>query len=170
MKIYTDGKDLVCGMLDRPAELFYAKIERLFSSTLEGKGCIPGAVREVEISITFVTPEKMTEINSQYRQINTSTDVLSFPMWEENSAFSPPSDWEVLPLGDILVCPDDVARNAKDNSRTFTEELVLVLCHGLLHLTGYDHDTEEHEREMWAEQDSMVHLFFADKGLNDEEY
>jgi len=161
MKIYADGKDLMPDIPDMPEELFYERLERIFSSELLKKGSIPECVRETEVSVTFVEPEKMADINSRYRQINAPTDVLSFPLWEENAAFNPPWNWEKLPLGDILVCPDTVASNAKENNRTFAEELVLVLSHGLLHLIGYDHDNAERESDMWAEQDLMVRMFFA---------
>ncbi|MEG1799913.1 MAG: rRNA maturation RNase YbeY, partial [Synergistaceae bacterium] len=72
----------------------------------------------------------------------------------------PPSDWETLPLGDIMVCPDVVAKNASENNRTEEEETVLVISHGLLHLIGRDHDTEEREATMWREQDALVEEYF----------
>ncbi len=169
MKIYTDGTDLIDSRPDIMKELFFDNLQNMFSEKLKEKKLIPVSVQCVEVSIVFLAPEKMSEINSQYRQIDNPTDVLSFPMWENDFCFLPPADWEVLPLGDILICPDAVAENAAENKKTFTEELVLVLSHGLLHLIGYDHDSEEKEREMWAEQESMVRSFFKkEAGSNDD--
>ena len=61
----------------------------------------------------------------------------------------PPPGWECLPLGDIVICPDKISENADENNKSFTEELVLVMSHGLLHLIGYDHYDIDSERKMW---------------------
>ena len=69
--------------------------------------------------------DEIAKINKDYRDVPSSTDVLSFPMWEsENGCFTPPDDWEVLPLGDIMVCLDFVSRNADENKKTLEEETV----------------------------------------------
>lgn len=159
--IYTDwtGKsDTRPGCIDG---LFIRKLEKIFLSALKDKNCIPVTVRDVEISLTCVDANKMAELNSGYREIDSPTDVLSFPLWEVDSSFIPPSDWEILPIGDIIVCPEIIAGNAAENGRGFDEELVLVISHGLLHLIGFDHDTEEREDEMWKEQDELVRAFFS---------
>ena len=75
----------------------------------------------------------MAEINKEYRETEGPTDVLSFAMWEnEEGAFEPPADWESLPLGDIVVCPEAVAKNAAENGKSVESETVLVICHGFL--------------------------------------
>lgn len=142
-------------------DAFISKLEEIYTAALKDEKSIPSLAADVEVSLTFLNPQKMAEINCEYRDVSEPTDVLSFPMWEdEDGCFVPPDDWEVIPLGDIMVCPDVVEKNAAENGRTFLEETVLVISHGLLHLMGRDHDTEERKNEMWAEQNMLVKMYF----------
>ena len=101
-----------------------------------------------EISITFVKPEEIRTLNHEYRNVDEATDVLSFPM-DINANENIP----VLMLGDIIICPEEVSRlHTELESR---EAMCLMIAHSFLHLLGYDHDTEEHEREMWVMQDGI---------------
>jgi probable rRNA maturation factor len=141
------------------ADDFFTAMEKLFEKTLEDTARLPDVVSTAEISLSFLSPEEMAAVNLKFRGIDSDTDVLSFPLWEEDSEFTPPLDWEELALGDIIVCPDAVEKNAADNDKEFLQELVLVLSHGLLHLVGFDHDCEDTQGKMWELQDSMVKSF-----------
>ena len=146
-------------------ENFIRGVEEIFSEFVRQKGSIPAVTEDVEISLTFVPKDAMADLNKKYREVEGPTDVLSFPMWEdENGSFTPPDDWETLQLGDIVVCPEVVEKNAADNCKCFAEETALVTFHGCLHLIGYDHDTDERRDEMWREQDAMVAALFARDG------
>lgn len=140
---------------------YLKQLEALFARQLAKLDLMPVTVEIVELSVSILSEAKMRDLNSEYRQSELATDVLSFPLWEEAGVFTPPEDWKALPLGDIVLCPEVIARAAEDNKKTFLEELTLDLCHGLLHLCGFDHDSEEREKEMWAVQSEMVSLFFA---------
>ena len=159
--IYSGGIEhlsLKCDFID---DAFIKKLEKIYASALEADGSVPQAAKDVEISLTFMNEDEIAKINKDYRDVASPTDVLSFPMWEsENGSFTPPDDWEVLPLGDIMVCLDSVSKNADENKKTLEEETVLVISHGLLHLLGRDHDTKEREESMWREQDSLVKEYF----------
>lgn len=141
---------------------YFKKLEALFASQLEALGSIPEAVADVELSVSVISEAEMHGINKEYRDVDAATDVLSFPLWEEEGVFTPPADWETLPLGDVVVCPEVIARNAGEEGKEYLEELTLVLCHGVLHLAGFDHDTEERENQMWELQACMVKRFLAD--------
>lgn len=137
------------------------KLEFIYANFLTKKKSFPNEIKGVEISITFVNKNKMAEMNSKYRDITEATDVLSFPMWEtETGEFSPPFNWELLPLGDIIVCSEIVKQYTCEHKKEFITELLLVISHGLLHLIGYDHDTSECKRAMWIEQDELVSEYF----------
>lgn len=164
----VNGAGLPEGKLGMERGEYFRRIERLYSAKLEEKNVIPKDTDTVEISLTFMEREGIAEINWKYRETEGATDILSFPMWEEDAAFQPPDGWGSLPLGDLVVCAEAVADNAEENKKSFVEELTLVLSHGLLHLIGYDHDTEEREREMWLEQDSMTAEFFRKAGAGNE--
>lgn len=109
---------------------------------------------EVEISVSFVNSAEMRIINKDYRDMDEATDVLTFPLWDEGGEFIPSSALPgLLPLGDILICPEETAR--KHDFPTALEGLCLVLAHGFLHLLAWDHDTPEKEEDMWARQDLL---------------
>jgi probable rRNA maturation factor len=95
---------------------------------------------ESELSIVLVDDEEMARLNLQYRQVDTTTDVLAFPMLEGEFG-------EILPelLGDVVIS----APTALDMSRRYHCSLPTIidvlLVHGILHLLGYDHEHNEEE-------------------------
>ncbi|MEG1502230.1 MAG: rRNA maturation RNase YbeY [Synergistaceae bacterium] len=140
------------------------KLEMLFAKILTEKQCIPSLVDVVEISLSAVSADEIRDINRTYRDIDAPTDILSFPLWENQYGdFTPPDDWKVLPLGDLIISISEINKNAEINYKTKEEELVLIISHGLLHLIGRDHDTEEKEASMWQEQNEIVNRYFAEK-------
>jgi probable rRNA maturation factor len=74
------------------------------------------------------------------------------PCGKREKSFAPPSGWEMLPLGDILICEEVVRENARQNNVSYIEELYLIVAHGFLHLLGIDHDTVEKQEMMWSLQ------------------
>lgn len=85
------------------------------------------------VTIAFVSDSKIRELNKQFRGLDKSTDVLSFPSDEPNE------------LGDIAISLETAARQAKENKLTLDEEIAQLILHGLLHLSGYDHETDNGE-------------------------
>jgi probable rRNA maturation factor len=86
------------------------------------------------------------------------TDVLSFPI-EDAEPGRPPvrtPDGPPLALGDVVVCPEVVAANAEAYGVTFDDELHLMICHGVLHILGWDHQTDAQAHAM--EQREAEHL------------
>lgn len=144
---------------DIDAVAYFQKLEALFASRLPAFGLIPDASHTVELSISVISEQEMRWINKEYRGIDVTTDVLSFPLWEEDNIFTPPDGWENLPLGDIVICPEVIARNAVSENMEFLTELTMMLCHGLLHLVGFDHGSDEQEKEMWNLQLHMTTSF-----------
>ena len=157
-----------CGDLRGGAENLWnagmaERIEKVISDYIEAEKPLPEAAQECEISLTCAGEAQMAEINKEYRETEGPTDVLSFAMWEnEEGAFEPPADWDSLPLGDIVVCPEAVAKNAAENGKSVESETVLVICHGFLHLIGFDHAEEDERADMWARQERMVKEFFGE--------
>ena len=161
VEIIADGKELLCGTVPADADAFLKKTEDLYAWQLKQEGVLPDSCGRAEVSLSIVAPERIRELNLRYRGSDTPTDVLSFPLWEDDQKFVPPDRWECIPVGDKVICPEKIMENASENSRIYMKELVLVLSHGLLHLIGYDHCDEDSERTMWALQDRMVDKFFA---------
>lgn len=95
----------------------------------------------------------MRELNATYRNVNESTDVLSFPTTDNPRAIAA----ETEPyLGDIAIALPYVARQAEREGRHLGDELALLLIHGLLHLLGHDHDTPARKKLMWSEQSVLL--------------
>ena len=86
-------------------------------------------------TIAFVSDKRIRELNRQFRSIDKATDVLSFP------ADGP----DELNLGDIAISAETAATQAKENGLSFDDEIAQLILHGLLHLSGYDHETDNGE-------------------------
>ena len=119
----------------------------------------------VELSVSLLRADVMRSVNREYRERDEPTDVLSFPLWEEDGRFAPEGVMaELLPLGDVLICPEETERLHGDLPRE--EAFCLMLAHGFLHLLAWDHDTEERESAMWERQDAIKsRLLDALKGV-----
>ncbi|MCD6550271.1 rRNA maturation RNase YbeY [bacterium] len=101
------------------------------------------------ISLAFVGPRRIKEINRRYRKKNRVTDVLSFPESEvEMKEFGVGELQENKNiLGEIVVCLKEVKKNSRRYQISFETELARVIIHGVLHLLGYDHEKSEEEKE-----------------------
>lgn len=115
-----------------------------------------------ELAIVFVDTEAMSELHVNWMGEPGPTDVLSFPM-DELRPGTPDSPGVEGLLGDIVLCPEVAARQAKASGHSTTEELLLLTTHGLLHLLGYDHAEPEEEREMFALQRRLLLTFLASR-------
>ena len=95
-----------------------------------------------EVSILFCNDDFIKELNAQYRNIDSATDVLSFENDEEYS--DEEGDWKCV--GDIIISLDTLTENATYFAENKNEELKRLLVHGLLHLNGMDHGEEHIEK------------------------
>jgi probable rRNA maturation factor len=113
------------------------------------------APENCEISISFVTREEIRAINEEWRKIDSETDVLSFPFCESITK-NVPEHSPPIALGDIVICTDAAIRQASDFGHSYMRELAFLTVHGLLHLLGYDHVTEEGEKDMISMQNEIL--------------
>lgn len=112
---------------------------------------------ESEISLTFVTNERIHEINLEYRQKDKATDVISFAMEElgEGEIEVVGADQPRI-LGDIIISIPKAKEQAEEYGHSFLRELGFLAVHGFLHLLGYDHETEEDEKIMFSLQRELL--------------
>lgn len=100
------------------------------------------SLHRAELSILFVNDRRMRILNHQYRGMDKTTDVLSFPLYEEIQKV------KLMPhtfaLGDIVINLHKAKRQAEENGFSLNEEMNRLLIHGLLHLLGYDHEQSRH--------------------------
>ncbi|HCC08121.1 MAG TPA: rRNA maturation RNase YbeY [Clostridiales bacterium] len=104
----------------------------------------------VEISLSFVTNDEIKMLNKQYREIDKITDVLSFPLGDEN-----PETNEIM-LGDIVISLDRAEEQANEYGHEFKREIGFLTVHSMLHLLGYDHENKEDEEVMFAKQEDIL--------------
>lgn len=109
-----------------------------------------------EVSLTIVENKRMQEINREYRQIDRPTDVLSFPLYEPEEEFVLEEEEEFVTLGDIVISMPQAQLQAKEYGHSLQREVAFLAVHGFLHLLGYDHETEEEEKEMFARQEEIL--------------
>lgn len=96
---------------------------------------------QIEFSLTLCGKERMKKINYKHRKKNKSTDVLSFPFYEDIKELrSKKSITPIHFLGDIVICKEIAKKQAKEFKITYEEETMHLLVHGFLHLIGYDHE------------------------------
>lgn len=122
----------------------------------------------VQVSLRTLHADEMSEINAEFRKIDAPTDVLTFPMYEQNGVFVPEERLLPILLGDIVLCPAEIRKNAAAHNVTVLSELALVVFHGLLHLLAWDHDTPEKEKNMWNVQERYRDRFLAESDNNVE--
>ena len=111
------------------------------------------------ITITLTNAENIKEINKQYRNIDKTTDVLSFPMFEkdelENKIKNRLFEHEDV-LGDIIISIPKVEEQAKEYGHSFERELSYMVVHGFYHLMGYDNIKEEDKQEMRPKEEKIL--------------
>lgn len=107
----------------------------------------------VEVSITFVDSSEIHDLNKQYRGIDRPTDVLSF----ECDGEIVEAGGNIAILGDIVICPEVLAKQAPEYGNSECEELELLLCHGCLHLLGYDHIEDDDAVVMQKREKEILH-------------
>ncbi len=127
--------------LDRKDKSNLKKIAKLVLKEL-------GVPKDSELSISFTDDIKMRELNYTYRQIDRTTDVLSFPQSEG-------PDFTLL--GDIIISLDTARRHSKSYGVTLHEELKKLIIHGILHLLGHDHKKKK-ETEIMREKEKELSL------------
>ena len=115
--------------------------------TLEAEDVESGA----ELSILFVGSDHIRRLNARYAGDDYATDVLAFPMMED--------DEETLLLGDVIVCPEIAQVNAVKAGGTLDRELQTLVVHGTLHLLGHDHQNEAQRTAMDKRTNEIVASF-----------
>ncbi|WP_205093947.1 rRNA maturation RNase YbeY [Thalassobacillus pellis] len=115
---------------------------------------------EAEISLNFVNNSEIQELNRNYRQKDTPTDVISFAMQERGEGEMEIVGEEVpLILGDIVISVDKAIEQAKEYNHSLERELSFLALHGFLHLLGYDHIEKADEKKMFHRQEEILHEF-----------
>ena len=120
---------------------------------------------DVQVSVLLVDDDTIRSMNREYRGVDRSTDVLSFPMLsyldgEQDDQLvydTDPETGEVL-LGDVVISMETAERQAGEYGHSIERELAYLTVHGVLHLRGYDHEDESDRHDMRAAEEEILAL------------
>lgn len=116
-----------------------------------------GEQGEAEVSVSFVSNEEIKEINNDYRDKDSVTDVISFAL--EDDDLNLIHEDAPRTLGDIIISTERAAEQAEDYGHSYRRELLFLSLHGFLHLLGYDHMENDDEVEMNGKQEEILNAF-----------
>jgi len=118
-----------------------------------------------EVSLLLTSDREIQYLNKVYRDKDTPTDVLSFSMSEGLDSFTDNDEIDDFLLGDIVISIETAQRNAELAEISLMQEINILITHGLLHLLGYDHNSDEEFDKMKNEEDRILKI--TDKILKD---
>ena len=111
--------------------------------------------KDTEISVTFCNNDYIRKLNKCYRDKDTHTDVLSFPLYDEGDIVD--FEGQAIALGDIVLSLERAKEQAQEIGHSFEEEIAFLTIHSTLHLLGYDHElSPEDDEEMCEKQRQII--------------
>lgn len=158
--LYTENRQNKLEIKDE----FLEKVANIcdFALKEEGVGC------EYQISLLFVDNDEIREINRETRNIDKTTDVLSFPMldYEEDKVFNEMylnydfnetfKDGDELVLGDMVLSLEKAMEQSKEYGHSYEREVGYLIIHSVLHLLGYDHIQENDKKRMRKREEEIL--------------
>lgn len=142
---------------EQVAEKVSVMLRRLIKNAIKTTLEFENFYGECEVSVTFTDNEGIRVLNSEYRGIDSATDVLSFPLNDFSSDEF--EEDEEIALGDIVLSLEKAREQADTYGHSFEREVAFLCVHSTLHLLGYDHETgEEDENDMRYRQREIMKL------------
>ena len=136
-------------------EEFFQMIEKIALLSLEYEDFDT----DCEISVSLVDNNEIKDINSRFRNIDSATDVLSFPQltFEEDEICDVNENDEII-LGDIIISVERAMEQAKEYGHSLKREIAFLTAHSMLHLLGYDHMVKDEEEEKKKKQKEILNI------------
>ncbi len=106
---------------------------------------------DLEISVSFVDNQEIHRLNKEYRGVDSVTDVLSFPQYENIKDIKYPTC-----LGDIVISLEKALEQSIEYGHSFEREVLYLIVHSMFHLMGYDHDTAENTKNMRKKEEEVL--------------
>ena len=114
------------------------------------------SLSDVEFSVSFIDEKHMHQMNKEFRDIDDSTDILSFAAEDDDGFGFFSAGRRKRVLGDMVICPEVLRRNAQSFNVSENEELRRLLIHGVLHLSGDNHQTNDPSEPMLIKQEEIL--------------
>lgn len=111
-----------------------------------------GAKKSLCVDVMFVTAKKMKKLNNLHRQKNYTTDILSFPLDSQEEL----NFLDEIELGQIIISPWKIKKQAREFNHSLRREFCYIFAHGIAHLFGFDHITEEEAKIMNGHVDNIM--------------
>lgn len=127
-------------------------IKKLVISAITASLEVEGFAKNAEVNVTFVSDRKIKEINKNFRNINSSTDVLSFPL-SDNGIYDINPENECAMLGDVIISVEHAVKQAEVYGHSIQREIAYLTVHSVFHLLGYDHIDEAEQKKIMREKE-----------------
>ena len=127
---------------------YYTDLDKIFESCLTTLK----VDKEVDVAVILIRSKAIQKLNKQYRNIDKSTDVISFAIQDSEELMLD----DTLDIGDIYINVDSVDSQALDYGHSIRREFCFLFIHGLLHCFGYDHMNEKDEKIMFELQNKIL--------------
>ncbi len=121
---------------------------------------------EISVDVRLVGEDAIRKLNAEYREKDRVTDVLSFPILDMMDGklsdklmpydFSYVEEKKILPIGDVVICPEKAKKQAEEYGHSMLREMVFLAVHSFLHLLGFDHENGRDEDIMFSKQDEIM--------------
>ncbi len=121
---------------------------------------------EISVDVRLVGEDAIRKLNAEYREKDRVTDVLSFPILDMTDGklsdklmpydFSYVEEKKILPIGDVVICPEKARKQAEEYGHSMVREMVFLAVHSFLHLLGFDHENGRDEDIMFSKQDEIM--------------
>ena len=138
---------------------FTSDLEKLIETVIE-KAFEYENVEPRNVSVLICDNDEIKKLNGQFRDIDSPTDVLSFPMYDEDGELD--SD----ELGDIVISLERAAAQAEEFGHSLRREVAFLTAHSMLHLFGYDHIDDSEREEMFEKQEEILAQLGITRGEN----
>ena len=132
----------------RNLKQYYTDLDKIFESCLTTLK----VDKEVDVAVILIRSKAIQKLNKQYRNIDKSTDVISFAIQDSEELMLD----DTLDIGDIYINVDSVVSQALDYGHSIRREFCFLFIHGLLHCFGYDHMNEKDEKIMFELQNKIL--------------
>lgn len=138
---------------------FTSDLEKLIETVIE-KAFEYENVEPRNVSVLICDNDEIKKLNGQFRDIDSPTDVLSFPMYDEDGELDPDE------LGDIVISLERAAAQAEEIGHSLRREVAFLTAHSMLHLFGYDHIDDSEREEMFEKQEEILAQLGITRGEN----
>ncbi|MDO4184492.1 MAG: rRNA maturation RNase YbeY [Rhodospirillales bacterium] len=144
------------------ADIFDKVISEISPKWLDGKN-------SVIINLSLNNDEEIRQLNSEFRQMDKSTNVLSFANLDDEEFEAYLARNTEIELGDIIIALETMLNQSKDQDMSLHDHYCHILIHGILHLLGYDHMEAEEAKEMEGEEIKLLKLFDIENPYEERE-